>query len=244
MFYSSGSVGILLSITLRLTCAVWFYKGARPPQPPATKQDKVNKSTLFERYVKFSPYVMTLPFVCLMICESVSIFATEFLRTSPFQKAASILCPSRTHQALRTFPSSTVIAFTFIAIGRSIREACYSSLGKFFTIEIAIRPNHELVDTGPYGIVRHPSYTGGIFLVAGGILAGIGSDSYLNSCGWMSTSILLNALALSWAAYTSFLLYSLLRRGPVEDHILYERFGKDWESYARRVPYMYIPGII
>ena len=40
-------------------------------------------------------------------------------------------------------------------------------LGRFFTVDVAIAADHQLVDTGPYRFVRHPSYTGALFAFIG-----------------------------------------------------------------------------
>ena len=51
------------------------------------------------------------------------------------------------------------------SVGGLIRYKCYRTLGSMFTFEMSIRKDHILVTSGPYAIVRHPSYTG-IILVA------------------------------------------------------------------------------
>jgi len=38
-----------------------------------------------------------------------------------------------------------------------------------FTFEMSIRKNHKLITSGPYAIVRHPSYVG-VILVASGLM--------------------------------------------------------------------------
>ena len=43
----------------------------------------------------------------------------------------------------------------------------YRQLGRFFVFEASIQKDHELIVSGPYSVVRHPSYTG-FFMVAGG----------------------------------------------------------------------------
>ncbi|OAX34700.1 ICMT-domain-containing protein, partial [Rhizopogon vinicolor AM-OR11-026] len=45
-------------------------------------------------------------------------------------------------------------------IGAAVRSHCYRTLGRLFTFELSIRQDHKLVTSGPYSIVRHPSYTG------------------------------------------------------------------------------------
>src|SRR5512139_986199 len=36
---------------------------------------------------------------------------------------------------------------------------CRSVLGQFWTADTVVRSDHQIVDGGPYGIVRHPIYT-------------------------------------------------------------------------------------
>jgi len=121
---------------------------------------------------------------------------------------------------------------------------CFRELGKFFTFQITTRSEHKLIDSGPYGIVRHPGYTGALLLIGGGIVLVSGPSSYLNSCGITTSSTLLQQLKYLWTAHAVYAVSSLLRRGPFEDKQLHAEFGKTWEDYARRVPYWYIPGII
>ena len=145
---------------------------------------------------------------------------------------------------MQILPLSTVIGRLSSMIGTLIRESCYRALGNLFTYEVTIRPEHRLVNSGPYRIVRHPGYSGVILHLPGAILMVLGPNSYPRTCGLMSSSIFVRSLVWAWAVYVSFIVYTLLRRGPVEDRELHKRFGKIWEEYARRVPYMYIPGII
>ena len=60
---------------------------------------------------------------------------------------------------------------TLIAsLGGLIRYKCYQALGHMFTFEVSIRRYHKLVTSGPYAIVRHPSYVGSILVVIGVLL--------------------------------------------------------------------------
>ena len=57
---------------------------------------------------------------------------------------------------------------TFMAsIGGLIRYKCYRAMGTLFTFEMSIRKGHMLITSGPYAIVRHPSYAGVILVVIG-----------------------------------------------------------------------------
>ena len=41
------------------------------------------------------------------------------------------------------------------------------TLGRFMTIRIAVASDHELVQSGPYSRIRHPTYAGAMFLTIG-----------------------------------------------------------------------------
>src|SRR3546814_1001771 len=44
--------------------------------------------------------------------------------------------------------------------GMGLRWWSIRVLARHFTVDVAIRPDHELVRRGPYRLLRHPSYTG------------------------------------------------------------------------------------
>jgi len=136
----------------------------------------------------------------------------------------------------------SAIGMAFIISAGLIRLQCYRALGRFFTFEVSIRKGHELVTTGPYGIVRHPSYTGILFLYIGIIL-------HFSSPGiWLRESAVLNTLPGRMIASVVLIMLSgvvasLRRRIPLEDEVLKNLFKTEWENWARRVPYCLIPGV-
>ncbi|KIJ50030.1 hypothetical protein M422DRAFT_160015, partial [Sphaerobolus stellatus SS14] len=136
-----------------------------------------------------------------------------------------------------------IVGILLIFTGQALRATCFRTLGKFFTFEVTIRPNHVLVDSGPYGIVRHPGYTASVIRLAGAALLGVGPRTYVWMCGIAESNIVTFALT-TWLFCVFYTQYSLLSRGPVEDDMLRKRFGKEWQEYAKRVPYRYIPGVV
>ncbi len=44
--------------------------------------------------------------------------------------------------------------------GLGLRWWSQNELGRLFTFEVGIRKGHKLVQSGPYAMLRHPSYTG------------------------------------------------------------------------------------
>jgi protein-S-isoprenylcysteine O-methyltransferase len=75
-----------------------------------------------------------------------------------------------------SFGGSEVIywigCMTFV-LGFAIRWYSIAYLGRFFTVDVAIAADQKVIDSGPYRIVRHPSYSGclAIFLGLGLMLA-------------------------------------------------------------------------
>lgn len=93
-------------------------------------------------------------------------------------------------------------------------------LGKQFRILAGLYPDHELVRTGPYAIVRNPIYTS-LFLML------------------IATGLLMTRWPLLSLAAALFITGTEIRvRG--EEGLLRERFGKEFEQYTRHVP-AYLP---
>jgi protein-S-isoprenylcysteine O-methyltransferase Ste14 len=61
-----------------------------------------------------------------------------------------------------------VTGITLIIVGIGLRAWSIATLGRFFQYQIRIQSGHQVVTSGPYRYVRHPSYTG-ISLVLIGI---------------------------------------------------------------------------
>jgi protein-S-isoprenylcysteine O-methyltransferase Ste14 len=93
-------------------------------------------------------------------------------------------------------------------------------LGKQLRIQAGLYPDHELIRTGPYSIVRHPVYAS-LFLImlATGLL-------------FARWPVLLLAIALYIAG-------TEIRIGA-EEGLLQARFGTEFESYKTKVP-AYLP---
>ena len=79
----------------------------------------------------------------------------------------------------------------------------------------------EPVTAGPYGVVRHPGYTGTMLTM-------LGSGPALGS--WLGAAPLVLVVAL------------FLRRTLNEDRLLRRELG-GYDEYARRVPRRLVPGL-
>jgi protein-S-isoprenylcysteine O-methyltransferase Ste14 len=117
----------------------------------------------------------------------------------------------------------TIIGFLMIVAGISFRAWAVNSLGKYFTATVQIKADHQLVKTGPYAIVRHPSYTGAFLaIIAGGVILG-SIIGFIISC-----------MAMIIAYYV---------RIGIEEKELIGWFGNDYNEYKRNtkmiIPYVW-----
>jgi protein-S-isoprenylcysteine O-methyltransferase Ste14 len=110
----------------------------------------------------------------------------------------------------RTWP--VVAGFALAWAGFAIRVWAIRTLGRYFTKTLTTVTGQPVIDTGPYAVVRHPSYTG---LVA--IMLGLG----LMLGNWLS--ILLSG-GVTLAAFA-------WRIGP-EEHMLRAELGAPYDEYA------------
>ena len=78
-------------------------------------------------------------------------------------------------QASHSFPMlgladigiSYPIGVTLFFSGLCLRWFSIINLGRFFTVNVAIAKDHRVIDTGPYRLIRHPSYTGALMAFLG-----------------------------------------------------------------------------
>jgi protein-S-isoprenylcysteine O-methyltransferase Ste14 len=93
-------------------------------------------------------------------------------------------------------------------------------LGKLWSAGVRIKAEHRVVDTGPYGLVRHPIYTGVIVSgFATAVLRG-------TAAGFIGATL----MTVSWYI-----------KARMEERFLREQLGREaYDAYARRVP-MLVP---
>ena len=139
-------------------------------------------------------------------------------------------------------PMAAVGAALIIA-GMMMRVQTFRKLGRFFRYDISIQKDHELIVTGPYAYVRHPSYTGLLLANIGWFLWNCASGSLVMELGlWKNVvgKVFFVAYALNIIVFSSVLTLS---RMGAEEAALRKQFGDAWEEWAKKVPYFVIPGI-
>jgi protein-S-isoprenylcysteine O-methyltransferase Ste14 len=106
-------------------------------------------------------------------------------------------------------------------IGGALRLWPVYVLGRRFSGLVAIQPDHTLVTSGAFAVIRHPSYLGLL----------------INALGW--------ALAFRsgvGVALTASMVPVLMARIRAEEALLRAHFGDEYEAYAARTSRL-IPGI-
>ena len=162
--------------------------------------------------------------------------------TSWSKGVVALLLPNGKHPDCIKLTPTTTFATILIVLGAAIRYWCFREMGRHFTFHVTLLKNHKLVTTGPYNIVRHPSYTGAIFLSVGNVIW------YISRGSWLRESMTYQ-MKLSWLFIVSVMMSTFLclviipRRVPAEDAMLKKEFGKDWDEWAEAAPYRLFPGI-
>ena len=115
------------------------------------------------------------------------------------------------------FPAVQVVricGLCIYALGFFLRFYSIFYLGRFFTTNVTIAADHHLIDSGPYRLIRHPSYTGILML-------------YLGIClctgNWVTTLIIVVPI-----------FCALLFRMKVEEAALREALGEPYGNYMKR----------
>ncbi|KAF9458768.1 hypothetical protein BDZ94DRAFT_66993 [Collybia nuda] len=220
-----------------------------PPQSPPPQKERVPPTGL-ELVAPWFPivakvgghYVVQASFWVLAVCEA-SIILTDCI-DHPFSSEVRHLLTGHPNSSGRIYISPLFLSGWFMnLVGTLLRRHCYRMLDSLFTFELSIRKNHHLVTTGPYSVVRHPSYTGAILSGVGVALCHLSRGSWLLECsGILPDSWLIFWSILGFGAFV--VTMALGSRMKKEDTILKERFGNQWVQWATRVRYKLFPGVI
>lgn len=110
-----------------------------------------------------------------------------------------------------------------VVLGMLIRFIAVRTLGKFFTVNLAVHDDQRLVKNGLYKYIRHPSYAGSLLSFAGFALS-------------LNNLISLFIIILP-------VLITFINRINIEEKLLLQKFGPAYEAYQknskRMVPMIY-----
>lgn len=131
--------------------------------------------------------------------------------------AGALLAAVLVRVSATAFPATLAVfavGLLLIWSGIALRVWCFQTLGRYFTFTVMTSPDQRVVDSGPYRLLRHPSYAA-ILL----ILAGIG----LTYGNW-----------LSLAALVVLPLAGFVNRIRIEESALSATLGNAYTTYASR----------
>lgn len=110
-----------------------------------------------------------------------------------------------------------------ILAGIVLRFIAIRQLGKFFTVDVTIRSDHQLMQSGLYHYLRHPSYSASL-------LSFLGLGLVINN--WLSLGIVFFSV-----------LFAYIHRMNTEERVLTEQFGQQYSEYIQRtrriIPFVY-----
>ena len=136
-----------------------------------------------------------------------------------------IFLPYGDRREVLVFPAEDWVRYLGLMLavaGMAIRFMGLRELGRQFSVYVTLQEDHKLVQSGIYGVLRHPLYLGAIFAMVGIALV---FRSWLIIPG----SVLVNA----------FVLVRISR----EEKLLAEHFKVEFAAYRRRtwrlLPYIY-----
>ena len=124
---------------------------------------------------------------------------------------AAVFVPQVAITVLR--PEIFGVGLALALAGIAFRWYAIAKLGRFFNTRVTVTSDQVVVDTGPYRLVRHPSYTGALLTLFGILLA---------STNWLSLACFL--LAIPGMAY----------RISVEEKALAIGLGQPYRDYMQR----------
>ena len=111
---------------------------------------------------------------------------------------------------------------SFDGLGDFVTTMVHVVLGRFFSWMVAVQEGQKVVDSGPYRLVRHPSYTGVLLILMGVGLA-------LQSWGAVLLLLLIFGLAYGYRIH-------------VEEKVMISELGDDYIKYSQRtkrlIPYV------
>jgi len=115
-----------------------------------------------------------------------------------------------------------VIGVGLVLLGSALFVWARRTLGRHYSGHVSVKKEQELMQSGPYRIIRHPAYAG-YLLMALGLALG-----YSSLLGFVSSLLIL--------------LPAVVYRIRVEDRMLAEHYGTQFDKYAQKKNRL-LPGI-
>ena len=106
------------------------------------------------------------------------------------------------------------IGVTLIVIGLIIRIQSMLTLKQYFTYSVAKVDDHQVIETGPYQVIRHPGYLGQLLIFIG---------ISISLSNWLSILAMTIPIVIGYGY-----------RIHVEEKFMLEQLGKNYLDYQKR----------
>ncbi len=120
-------------------------------------------------------------------------------------------------------PQLAAAGIALILFGVGLRWWAMISLGHYFTLDVAVRPGQAVIESGPYRLIRHPSYSAMLLISVGAGLA-LGN--------WASLIVMPAGEVVGF-----------LYRVRVEERALIDMLGPRYLDYMRRTK-RFVPFVV
>lgn len=114
------------------------------------------------------------------------------------------------------------VGIALMVAGIIVRQWAIAVLGRYFSPVVGIQEGQKVVKTGPYRLVRHPSYTGALMIIVG---VGLALQS------WGAVLVLLLVFSITFGY-----------RIRMEEKVLVSELGDEYTQYMkttkRIIPYI------
>ncbi|KAH6914446.1 hypothetical protein BKA70DRAFT_1261444 [Coprinopsis sp. MPI-PUGE-AT-0042] len=231
---------LLAKIPLLLASMIAIHVATTPPQAPASRSERVpSLSTIRETYL-LTNFGLVKVVKALWWSASLAEVISILILTSDSRHLLRYLQFGGGDLEALDLSSAFLFGTVVTVAGGLGRVLCYRTLGKFFTFEMSIKKDHDLIRSGPYSVVRHPSYSAAILNCFGMFFVFAWPGSWTRESGVLDTGLGM-ILVLGPFVFYPLIIISLIRRLPDEEEALHQMFGKEWEQWKKEVPYKLLP---
>ncbi|KAG1839988.1 hypothetical protein DFJ58DRAFT_708629 [Suillus subalutaceus] len=234
----------LLKISLILSPPIAMHVAFTPPHTP-TSDDVVHEN--FIEWILFWDInyglsITKVAFSWAIAFTELAITASHAIDPNIFPSGLQAVIGSLRAIQDVSITSPLVFGTALIVVGGFIRWWCFRTLGRFFTFKLSVRKGHQLVTSGPYAVVRHPSYAGAALLSIGQFILHGSLSSLVRRSGVLNIPAL-KAIAVVVLMGRMIVVASLILRIGPEDETVKSISRAEWENWAKVVKYRLIPGI-
>lgn len=136
---------------------------------------------------------------------------------------------------LEYFTVLEALTITMAMLASLFRIWAMLTLGRFFSFKLNVQPGHQLITSGPYSYLCHPSYTGmvlnNIFLTAFFLIGNIRMENCNNLVA-----------VVFFVIYVRLTAIPTINRIQKEEKMLRGKFGEVWDEFCAS-RYKLLPGI-